>query len=220
MRRLTILYAGAVRSGVHTTLKALDPRTPFCESALPCLRHRAYGPHLAAGPEAYVEELRLPFEAGGRSYDLALKACQQKGSLAGGIREVMHLNPMIARQFEWLGQADAIVFVVSLKAAAVGSCVAQLESLTRDLVTAGRTPEQIPLVFQLNKHDLLVDDPDPEQRAAPVEELKRKFLWPGCDYVESIATRRFGVNEALERVLELHEERSAGSTPSADRPGP
>jgi hypothetical protein len=163
-----------------------------------------------------VEELRLPFEAGGRSYDLALKACQQKGSLAGGIREVMHLNPMIARQFEWLGQADAIVFVVNSKAALSGVCLTELKGLTRDLAAAGREPEQIPLVFQLNKHDLLVDDPDPEQRAAPVEALKQKFLWPGCDYVESIATRRLGVTEALARVLELYESRFAatGSVPT------
>ena len=210
-RSLLVVYTGPIRAGVHTTVKALDHGTPFCEEEASCPFHRVRGKHLDADIDNYVEELDVPMERHGRSYDVEVKVGQQRGALAGPITELFDLQPMTRKEFGWLQRCDAIVFVVNSKARWVHTVSGWLRSFRRDIVLAGGEPDRLPLVFQLNKRDLREDDPDPEERPVPVETLKEMFQWPGCRYVESIAMQRIGVFEALGAVIDLYEQVEPGS---------
>ena len=200
-----ILYTGPIWAGVHTTVKALDLGTPFCEEEMSCPHHRAYGKHLAVDLDNYVEEIDVTVARHGRSCDVEIKVGQQKGSGAGLITDLFDLQPMTRKEFEWLHCCDAIVFVVNPKASGIQTGLDWMVALREDLVAAGRDPDRIPLVFQLNKRDLPVGDPDPDRCALPVETLKKLFQWPGCRYAEAIARQRIGVFEALEDVIDLYE---------------
>lgn len=205
-RNLTIFYTGSIKAGVHTTIKALDERVPFCANKDRCMEHRAQGEHINAALPNYMEEFELTLERGHLTYRLDIKAGQQKGTLAGLITTLLDVGPMINRELEWLRGCDAIVFVVDSRTAVVRMSEVRLRTLREDLVAAGRDPDMIPLVFQLNKRDL-ANYPDPDQRALPVSQIEEKLRWPGAKYIESVANQRIGVFEALGEVLDLYESR-------------
>jgi hypothetical protein len=187
----------------------LTPATAWCPEERACPTHRAYGRHVAARLDNYVEELDITFERHGVTYDLQLKAGQQRGSLGGPITTLFDVSPRIRQEFEWMQRCDAIVFVVNPKADMVPCGEGWLMHFREDLVSAGRDPDQIPLVFQLNKQDMPVDAPNPDWSAVSVETLEQTFKWPGCRYVPSIAQQRVGVHEALGEVIDLYEDLQA-----------
>jgi hypothetical protein len=106
-RHLVIVYTGQLLSGVHTTLKALDPSTPWCPEENVCPAHRAYGRHIAAGLDNYVEELDITFQRHAITYDLQIKAGQQRGSAAGPITHLFDVRPEIRQEFERMKRCDA-----------------------------------------------------------------------------------------------------------------
>jgi len=87
--------------------------------------------------------------------------------------------------------ADAVLFVVDSQRERLDVSLELLDMLRADCAARGRSLDDIPLVFQLNKRDL-----EPAQLASE-EEIAAVLSTPTCRYVSSIATRDLGTREAV-----------------------
>ena len=115
--------------------------------------------------------------------------------------EAPSLDPRIRAEIDQLGRADGVLFVVDPQQARSEANLEALDNLRRDLASQGVDLDTVPVVFQVNKMDL--DD------LCSLEWVRVNLRVKGCDYVESIATRGAGTTEALTKLLELIEMRSA-----------
>lgn len=178
--RLFVLYAGCFLSGRHASVG-------FITGQQPLYKDRLRGPFTAAGREhtIYIQILRrrsflsplLPFAE--MLSDTTLTGDERKG---------------ITEEQEAHKLASVVVFVVDPIRERFNA--EMLGVLERDLTLAGRDPASIPLVFQLNKQDLIA-----RGEAPPID--RTGLEWPVCDYVESSAISGDGVRRALERAIEL-----------------
>ncbi|WP_156041697.1 hypothetical protein [Chondromyces apiculatus] len=94
-----------------------------------------------------------------------------------------------------LAKASGVVFVVDSQEVRREANIGWLKRLRADLLLAGRSLDDLPIVFQLNKRDL----PD----VADVAELQRELRTDWCAYVESIAPKRIGTSEAIDHLFRL-----------------
>jgi hypothetical protein len=99
------------------------------------------------------------------------------------------------REFRFLEKVNGIIFVADSQDALAERNVAFLERTRSDLLELGRESRDVPVVFQLNKRDLL--------NLRPVATLKDDLKWPCCDYLESVATTEVGIAAALDHLLDL-----------------
>ena len=88
------------------------------------------------------------------------------------------------------------MFVVDSQRERVDAGIECLERFTANLRDFDREPDQIAIVFQLNKRDC--------PSAADIAALKESFRWRGpVSYVESVASTGKGVPEALDTLMGL-----------------
>ena len=91
--------------------------------------------------------------------------------------------------------ACGALFVADSQAARLNANVEQLKMLTRDLQYVGRDPRIFPVLFALNKRDL--------PNLMTVAQLRAGLQWPTSDYLETSGRSGLGINEALDRLLDL-----------------
>ncbi len=89
----------------------------------------------------------------------------------------------------FLGMTNGVVFVADSQRDRLEANQKTLGALASDLASVGRSLEEIPVLFQLNKRDL----PD----CLPIDVLRDRLKTRSCAYVESIATAGTGIGEAL-----------------------
>lgn len=107
---------------------------------------------------------------------------------------------------------DGLIFVVDSQPELLSHNLLMLDDTRKDLHELGYDPDAIPLVFQLNKRDL----PGIET----IENLKKMFTWPDCEYFETVATQGIGVVEAFNALLlkiKQRREETATEEPHAGR---
>ncbi len=178
--RFVALYAGCFLSGRHTSVGHVAGQVPF-------YKDRIKGPIAAAGTTqlVHIQILRrrsflspfLPFDE--MLEDALLDPAERKS---------------IENERDAHASASVVVFVVDPIRERFNA--EMLGVLKRDLTLAGRDPASIPLVFQLNKQDLIA-----RGEAPPID--RTGLTWPLCDYVESCALTGEGARRAIERAIEL-----------------
>ncbi len=111
----------------------------------------------------------------------ALKAILEKG-----------LDPKDEMAF--LMAADLLVYVVDSQRKRLQGGTSFLRRTKRELDVAGRQPQDIPVIFALNKRDC--------RNIAPADELVSLFKWPNCKHVETVATEGIGIDAVYSLMLE------------------
>lgn len=102
-------------------------------------------------------------------------------------------------EIEFLRTADGLIFVVDSQNEALDRNIDMLDFCLAMLGFVKKKPEDVPLVFQLNKRDL--------PNIISIDVLKSRLKWPGCQYVESIASKDIGVYQALDELVSLIEQK-------------
>lgn len=177
-----VLYAGPYLAGKHTSIRWITNYHQWSGD-------RLKRPHTAADGVTYevyfqVAHFRsfyppMPFDA-----LLALDSAQSN-------RE--HLE----KERAFMNMAQAVVFVVD--PFRVGQNEDLLRLLARDLEEAGRQAADVPVVFQVNKQDVI--------RAGEAPTVDSGSLgWPRAEHVTSSAALGEGVREALDRALAMIED--------------
>lgn len=128
---------------------------------------------------------------------LSLGLSRSRAHAVYDIQRWPDLPPGITREIERLCAADGIVFVLDSQADCWERNVEALEALVADLGVVGRSLDEVPVVFQVNKRDV------PGNWG--VEAFLEGFSSKRCRHVESVATQGLGVLEALSAVMSLVE---------------
>lgn len=117
-------------------------------------------------------------------------------SLEDGIQGLTGIHKdRFEREVEFLRAVDGIVFVADSQVEAEERNVEFLKRTWRDLLEVGRSPPEIPVVFQLNKRDI--------SQVRSVEQMKSVLSWSDADeHFETIATEGVGVGEALDVLID------------------
>ena len=108
--------------------------------------------------------------------------------------EAPSLNASIREELGLLQDADGIIFVIDSQAVRLPANLDEQEKLYRDLRSRGIDPATKPIVFQINKRDLV--------NPIPAERIREELGADGV-YVESVALQGTGVCEALNALIEL-----------------
>lgn len=184
---LTVLYHGVGLSGRSESLHCiLPPRKGESTSS--------YQTRLAAGFDWTFGDLRIllrvcVFDAGSLDFESIHDPFVKTG------REWEHLRECAERVWALLPDIDGVVFVVDSQWLRFQANVGCLENLERDLARRGRSLATLPVVFQLNKRDLL--------GASRVEEIEANLSTACCAYVDSVAYKGIGVRESLARLISM-----------------
>lgn len=121
-----------------------------------------------------------------RQYEEGYDPADRRNFVAQGLQQVVKFLPSV----------DGIVLVVDSQRERLEAVKERVEVLERELVSVGRSPETMPVVFQLNKRDV--------PNATPVPDLRAATRWRGpSTHVESVAPRGEGVADALGALLGL-----------------
>ncbi|WP_437964702.1 hypothetical protein WMF04_34200 [Sorangium sp. So ce260] len=111
--------------------------------------------------------------------------------------------PVFAREFAALKHAETIVLSVDDTEHRFGRNKHFVEVLRADLIAAGRDPDAVPVVFQINHP---CNDGVP---TIPVADMVQALTWARCDHVEAFPQDKRGAKEALDRAIALYEEMRA-----------
>jgi signal recognition particle receptor subunit beta len=110
-----------------------------------------------------------------------------------------------------LDEIDGVVLVLDGQPARADENLASLEELRKGLEDYGRSLEDLPLVVQLNKHDLA----DPSS----LDALHRRIELPGAAVFETVATEPGGPLRTLttlsKRVIKVLREQGPAARPAA-----
>ncbi|WP_437911944.1 hypothetical protein WME73_31460 [Sorangium sp. So ce302] len=111
--------------------------------------------------------------------------------------------PVFAREFAALKHAQSIVFSVDDAEHRFGRSQHFVKVLRADLIAAGRDPDAIPVVFQINRpyNDGVL--------TVPTSDIVQALTWARCDHVEAFPQEKRGAKEALDRAIALYEEMRA-----------
>jgi hypothetical protein len=121
----------------------------------------------------------------------ALEAAENRGSTS------------FAESLAALKRAHAIVFVTDNQAYRFKRNRQFLLRLRADLISAGRDPDTVPVVFQINcycREDVT---------KTPTSDIIQVLTWPRCDHIEVFPQGLRGAKEALDRAIALYEEMRA-----------
>ncbi|XYH94175.1 hypothetical protein ACMHYB_41005 [Sorangium sp. So ce1128] len=99
-----------------------------------------------------------------------------------------------------LRHARVVVLPVDGRARRLALGAHRAMTLRADLIAAGRQPEQVPVLFQVDRHA------DPHEPAAALSDIARALGWPRCAHVEAFPREKRGAREALDRAIVLYEE--------------
>ncbi|XXT16023.1 hypothetical protein WME94_37890 [Sorangium sp. So ce429] len=114
-----------------------------------------------------------------------------------------HGDTSFAQELAALKRAQAIILVVEDAMPRFGRTRHFVKMLRDDLIAAGRDPDAIPVVFQIN-HSYQDGVP-----TMPISDLLQVLTWLRCDHVEAFAREKRGAKEALDRAIALYEEMRA-----------
>ncbi|WP_437586348.1 hypothetical protein [Sorangium sp. So ce1000] len=114
-----------------------------------------------------------------------------------------HGDTSFAQELAALQRAQIIVLVVEDAVPRFGRTRHFVKMLRADLIAAGRDPDAIPVVFQIN-HSYQDGVP-----IMPISDILEVLTWARCDHVEAFAREKRGAKEALDRAIALYEEMRA-----------
>lgn len=129
--------------------------------------------------------------------DLSLSISSVRSQLYYQNPEAPSLNASIRVEIDLLRDADGIIFVVDSQTARLPANLDEQEKLYRDLRSRGIEPATKPIIFQINKRDLV--------NTMPTERIRKELGADGV-YVESVALQGTGVCEAMTALIELLRE--------------
>jgi hypothetical protein len=118
------------------------------------------------------------------------------------IQNILDLNDVIPQELEALRRADVIIFLAGNYVPFYGRNLHFIKLLRADLVAAGRDPDQMPLLFQIQRAPAGTTTP-----TTLTAELIPVLSWPHCDHREAFPEDGRGYKEALDRAIELYDER-------------
>ncbi|WP_437313961.1 hypothetical protein [Sorangium sp. So ce385] len=107
-----------------------------------------------------------------------------------------------ANELAALKRAQAVVFLATNAEHCFGRMRHFVKMLRADLVAAGRDPDSVPVVFQINHWGPPI---------MPMSDLLQVLTWPRCDHVQAFSEDHRGAKEALDRAIALYEEMRAGA---------
>jgi hypothetical protein len=169
--QIYVLYAGCYLSGRHTSVR-----------------------YIIGNPDWHGDRVRGPFTVGSTTYEMFVQIARFRSFDPSVPIDQILEQEGVRREFEFLRKVETIVFVVD--PTREGGNEDMLEVVRKDLAAAGRNPVEIPVVFQINKQDLIASGDAPS--------VDRSGLnWPISDYIESTAVTGAGFVEALSRAIEL-----------------
>ena len=198
-RQRRVLYLGSDTGygGTFFALRALgpEPEVSWCEHEDGCEQHRLEGRHIAINTA--IGTPGVGQKDGGVRRDVRLRVV----TFGSQPLRDMRLMGMVG-VFSW---ADAIVVVADRRMPfRLRSLVRKVDWLARELVKAGRDVRRIPVVFQLERSDIDPHHSDVSARGASRPMLEQMFTWPGPHaFVETVAYRREGIHEALDKALAM-----------------
>ncbi|MGK3991994.1 hypothetical protein [Sorangium sp. So ce1024] len=114
-----------------------------------------------------------------------------------------HGDTSFAQELAALKRAHTIILVVEDAVPRFGRTRHFVKMLRADLIAAGRDPDTIPVVFQIN-HSYQEGVP-----TMPLSDLLQVLTWSRCDHVGAVAREKRGAKEALDRAIGLYEEMRA-----------
>ncbi len=143
----------------------------------------------------FLREARLLWPHRGRPRAVEVFVVATRGtSWHEAIGNILSLNDDIPRELEALRRADVVVFLASSHQQAFGRNLLFLKLLRADLVAAGRDPDSIPVLFQIQRVS---------GGATPTAELIRVLTWARSDHLEAFPEESRGLGEALDSALDL-----------------
>lgn len=172
-----VVYTGPAMSGRTTSLAAALRASGSPANALTLNPHASHAFCVAASEvEAMISTARAA-----RFYQSALTA---EG-----------LDPKIRWEVDRLIAADGIIFVIDSQEERAEANLLHFERLRNDLAERGVDLDSKPLVLQVNKRDL--------PNTLPVAALQALLRPRRCTFVESVASRGIGTDEALLALVEM-----------------
>ncbi|WP_437996119.1 hypothetical protein WMF26_33865 [Sorangium sp. So ce185] len=111
-----------------------------------------------------------------------------------------HGSTFFAQRFAALKRAQVVVFVTDNQAYRFKRNRAFLLRLRADLISAGRDPDSVPVLFQIDCYRL--EDVD----KTPASEIIQVLTWSRCDHAQAFPEEKRGAKEALDRAIALYEE--------------
>jgi hypothetical protein len=176
--RILLVYYGPFLAGRHTSVAHATGTHPF-----------------------YADRLRGHFTFDGDEFELYLQITRFRSFLGPApyaelITDDHYLQERaaLAGELMALQRASGVVFVADPSRPDANA--ASLRQLPIDLREAGKDPHDVPVVFQLNKRDLIAAG------LAPAFD-RSLFAWPSCDFVETTAATGEGAREAMERAVRM-----------------
>jgi 50S ribosomal subunit-associated GTPase HflX len=100
-----------------------------------------------------------------------------------------------------LARADGILFVADSQTERMQHNERHLRVLRTDLEPFGVNIDDVPIIFQLNKADLV--DVPPVPRLVPADVMTARLSTRRCSHVVTSATTGLGIFESIDRVIEL-----------------
>lgn len=104
-------------------------------------------------------------------------------------------TPVYLAERAWLSRVDGMVFVLDCQHLRLDANVEFLESLRRDLGREGRDLDDVPIVFQANKRDIV--------QAWEPAVLRERVWTKRSAFVETSATLGLGVLDTVRALVEL-----------------
>ncbi|WP_437708770.1 hypothetical protein WMF45_31460 [Sorangium sp. So ce448] len=114
-----------------------------------------------------------------------------------------HGSTTFARELAALKRAQTIILLVDDQTHRIWRGRHFTKMLRADLIAAGRNPDDIPVVFQIN-HPCQEGVP-----TTPASDIIPGLTWARCDHVEAFPKEKRGAKEALDRAIALYEEMRA-----------
>ena len=105
------------------------------------------------------------------------------------------LPPRVRAEAEHLRGCHGFIFVIDSQTARWDANLDEFDKLRRDLSVYGRSLDEVPIVFQLNKRDL--------NDICALEQARDALFTRSCAYVQSVAPQDIGTREAVNALLEL-----------------
>lgn len=191
MAELNVFYTGPGLAGVSTSLAMLTQSgESFGGTPL----------FLPAGVERAARG--FVWHGGGRPRHVRLVSDGRSPyyfeSLRAGLEHSLpQVRASCRRAIDFLAVAHGVVFVADSQRLRAEANLERLERTVEAFRAEGRSVDELPFVFQLNKREL----PD----LLSLDELRGLLKAPRCAYVESVATEGRGVHEALATLVAMVE---------------
>lgn len=187
--RLKVVYAGPGLSGKTTNLRVLHGSLP------PERRGRLVSLSTQDDRTLFFDFMPLDIRNVG-GHHLRLSVYSVPGQSIYRVSQLLILRDV-----------DGLVFVADSHPFRKTANITSIEELRSSIVELGRSPDDIPIVFQYNKRDL--------PNRLPLDDLDAALNPRGAPFVPAVATEGKGVVQTLKEITRLAVRRAH---PGPDRP--